>query len=88
MPAAPTWRTTGELAAILARPHHLRRTIGVALVVGAILFAINQLDVVLRGQATPGVWLKCGLTFLVPFCVSNYGIAVATRRRDRHGLTR
>ena len=49
--------------------------------VGTILFAINQLDVVLRGQATTAVWLKCGLTFLVPFCVSNYGIAIATHRR-------
>jgi hypothetical protein len=26
------------------------------------------------------VWLKVGLTYLVPFCVSNWGILVATRR--------
>ena len=66
---------------MLARPAHLKRTIAVALVVGTILFCINQLDVVVRGQATVVVWLKSALTYLVPFCVSNYGIAVATHRR-------
>lgn len=61
------------------RPH-LRRTIRAALVVGSVIFAINQLDVVLRHQATLGTYVKGALTYLVPFCVSNYGILVATRR--------
>jgi len=43
--------------------------------------AINQLDVVVSGHATPAVWLKIGLTYLVPFMVSNYGILVATHGR-------
>lgn len=59
---------------------HLRKTIGIAVVVGTILFAINQLDVVLRGAATPVLWLKVGLTYLVPFCVSNLGVLIASRR--------
>lgn len=53
----------------------------VALFVGAVLFSINQLDVVLRHQATASTYVKGALTFLVPFCVSNYGILVATRRK-------
>jgi hypothetical protein len=36
---------------VLYRPH-LRKTVTIALVVGTILFSINQLDVVLRGDAT------------------------------------
>ena len=64
---------------MLYRPH-LRKTIGIAVLVGTILFAINQLDVVLRGAATPVVWLKVGLTYLVPFCVSNVGVLIASRR--------
>lgn len=44
------------------------------------LFTINQLDVVLRGAATPLVWAKIALTYLVPFCVSNLGILIASRR--------
>lgn len=63
------------------RPH-LKNTTYTALGVGAVLFAINQLDVVLRGEATLTVWLKGALTFLVPFCVSNVGILVATRRKS------
>jgi hypothetical protein len=59
----------------------LRRTVTVALVVGTLLFVINQLDVVLSGHATATTWLKVGLTYLVPFCVSNYGVLIASRKR-------
>lgn len=64
---------------MLYRPH-LNKTVRIALVVGTVLFAINQLDVVLRGRATPLVWFKIALTYLVPFCVSNVGILIASRR--------
>ncbi len=60
------------------RPH-LRRTLVIALVVGTVLFAINQLDVVLRGDASGAVWLKSATTYLVPFAVSNAGVLVASR---------
>jgi hypothetical protein len=53
----------------------------IALVVGAVLFCINQLDVVARGSATTAAWVKTGVTFLVPFCVSNAGVPVAARRK-------
>ena len=45
-----------------------------------LLNAINQLDVVLRGNAGIVVWTKIAVTYLVPFVVSNLGILVATRR--------
>jgi hypothetical protein len=53
-------------------PAIFRRAIRIALVVGTLLFAINQLDVVLRGDLTPLVAAKIALTFLVPFSVSTY----------------
>jgi hypothetical protein len=65
---------------VVAYRPHLRRTIRVALFVGTVIFAINQLDVVLSGKATAVVYVKVGLTYLVPFAVSNYGILLATRR--------
>jgi hypothetical protein len=77
---APSWATWPEAPAVVAYPPHLRRTVAIALVVGTVLFAINQLDVVFRGEATGVVWLKVGLTYLVPFCVSNLGILIASRR--------
>ena len=53
----------------------------VALVVGFVLFAINQLDVVLRGEVTPLVVLKIALTFGVPYAVSTYSALQVNRLR-------
>jgi hypothetical protein len=78
----PTWATWREALAVVRYGPHLRKTIRVALIVGTVIFSINQLDVVLRHKATLATYLKGALTYLVPFCVSNYGILVATRRRD------
>lgn len=47
--------------------------------VGTLLLLINQLDVVLSGGFGPRLWLKTGLTYLVPFPVSNYGLVIGTR---------
>ncbi len=78
--APRTWSGWHEARAIVSHPPHLRRTIGIAFVVGTILVAINQLDVVLRGEATPAVWVKVALTYVVPFCSSNLGVLAALRR--------
>ncbi len=74
----PTWSTWREAPAIVL--HRLRRTVTIALVVGTVLFCINQLDVVIRGDATTLVWLKAALTYVVPLIVSNLGVLTATRR--------
>ena len=66
---------------MITTPHHLRRTIATALIVGTVLFAINQLDVVVRGDATTAVWVKTAVTYIVPFCVSNVGVLVGSRRQ-------
>lgn len=60
---------------------HLRRTLRIALVVGLILTAINQLDVILGGSATAFTWVKCALNFVVPFVVSNVGLLSGRRSR-------
>ncbi len=77
---APTWASWREAVRVVAYPPHLRKTLLIALAVGTVLFGINQLDVVLRGDATTGVWIKSAVTYLVPFCVANAGVLVASRR--------
>lgn len=67
---------------ICLRREHLRQTIKIALVVGTILFLINQADVVLGGDATAITWLKVGLSYCVPFIVSNLGL-LAGKRAER-----
>jgi len=56
------------------------RALVVALVVGTILFGINQLDAVLRGELTLTLAVKVALTYLVPYCVSTYSALEASRR--------
>jgi hypothetical protein len=85
---APVWSQWGQIPAVCLHPPNLRMSLIVAAVVGTILLVINQLDVLLRGQATPLVWVKIALTFLVPFCVSNYGILIASHRKMSNEPTR
>jgi len=79
----PTWSSVGDIPRVVFSRRSLIRTIGVALVVGTVLFAVNQLDVVLSGKATTGTWIKAATTYLVPFCVANYGVLTATHRPGR-----
>ena len=76
----PSWGTWHEAIRVITFPRHLRSTLTIALVVGSILFAVNQLDVVLNGDATAVTWIKIAVTYVVPFAVSNLGILTATRR--------
>lgn len=61
----------------------LRQAVRVAAVVGTVLFAINQADLVLHGHFTPAVAGKIALTYLVPFCVSTYSALGVNRLRPR-----
>ncbi len=61
-------------------PRNLSRCIAAAVIVGTLLFFINQADVVFGGRATAATWVKIGLSYLVPFFVANYGIVLAGRR--------
>lgn len=51
------------------------RALKVAVVVGPVLIAINQLDLILQRQFTFTMLLKSVLTFIVPYCVSAYSSA-------------
>jgi hypothetical protein len=78
---AATWSTGRELVSVALAPEHLKRTVCVALIVGTAFFAMNQLSVILAGDATALVWLKVTLTYLTPLFVSNFGVLSATRRQ-------
>ena len=59
-----------EVLRIALRPDVLRRALTYAVVVGAILIAINHGDRLLAGDFDFRRGLKLALTALVPFCVS------------------
>ena len=78
------WSTWREAAVVALAPHHLKRTTTIALIVGSTFFAMNQLSVVVAGQASAVVWIKVALTYLTPLLVSNFGVLTATRRSAAH----
>jgi hypothetical protein len=57
-----------------------RRSLFTALVVGTILTAVNQGDLVLAGEAPS--FTKVFLNYFVPYCVATYG-AVSTKRAEQ-----
>jgi hypothetical protein len=72
-------RLVRDALGICLRPEHLRRTLTIAVVVGTILTAINQADVIARGDATSTTLVKAALNYLVPFIVSNLGLLAGKR---------
>jgi len=54
-----------------------RRALKVAVLVGPILVAVNQGDVILLGELDVICLLKIGLTFMVPYFVSTFSSVAA-----------
>ena len=80
-PAPPTLRRS-----IVA---HLRTRMAVvactriALVVGTILSAINQLDTFAGGRYSGWIWVKVAMNYVIPFGVSSAGYIIAARKAHR-----
>lgn len=55
----------------------------IAAVVGLVLTAINQLDVIVGGDATTATWVKSGMNFVVPFVVANLGLLSGVQQARR-----
>lgn len=77
--APPSWSTWRDIPRVVLDARNLRQSAAAAVIVGTVLFAVNQLDVVMAGDATTAVWVKSAVTYLVPFTVTNYGIVVGSR---------
>ena len=76
--AAYQFHTPGGLSkkclpCALRHPPMLRRSGVIALVVGTVLTAINQGDVLLTGHWPPALLWKLPLTYAVPFVVATLG---------------
>lgn len=71
-----------------SRPSVVRRALGYAVVVGAILITINHADAILRGEVSAGRFTRMGLTVLVPYVVSTLSSVGATRAAAREAQAR
>lgn len=72
-----TWSRPTEAAAMLLRGHTARVASPTALVVGTILSAVNQVDVIAGGEATVGTWVRVAFNYAVPFVVASLGYLAA-----------
>ncbi len=75
-----TWREWCELA---CRRSVVIRGVKFAIVVGAILIAINHGDAILSGRLSATSYLKMGLTLIVPYLVSVFS-SVGAMMESRH----
>ena len=57
----------------------LKRSLGIAAIVGTVLLAINQGDMLLSGRWPAGLVWKVPLTYLVPFLVATWGALLNSR---------
>ena len=71
--------------AVAARRDIVSRAIKVGAIVGTILMAINQGDVLLQGNITAETVAKILLTYCVPYCVSTYASVEAVRSLEKTG---
>jgi hypothetical protein len=81
-PSAPRPPDPGALR-IALQASVVRRAIAFAVIVGAVLIAINHGDALLAGDVSPVRWLKMGLTVIVPYLVSTVSSVLAVRSLHR-----
>jgi hypothetical protein len=78
--APPTWACASEaLGVCLYRPNR-RRVAVIAGVVGSLLVAINQGGTLASGHLDWVVWVRVGLDYVIPACVSTMGVLAGSRR--------
>lgn len=82
-PPEERYHRLAESLGYCLQPRLLRRTVLIALVVGLLLTSVNQLDVIVSGEATTATWLRSGLNFVIPFLVANVGLLSARREASR-----
>ena len=72
-------RKRRSFLSLAVEPEIVQRALGYAIVVGAILIAINHGDSLLVGQISGGLVIKMLLTICVPYCVSTASSVGAIR---------
>lgn len=68
-----------SVVALLKRRDVQKRALVIAVIVGTILNCINQAPDLMQGASLE--WVKAGLTYCVPYCVSLYSSIAALRRQ-------
>jgi hypothetical protein len=81
----PHWSTPWQACLLIAKGHTRRTGLAVAGVVGTLLSAVNQGDVLVSGRAGAATWARVAVNYAVPFVVSSVGYLAPFRRPRRRG---
>lgn len=76
-----------EIAAVLFKPAHLRRTLTIAFLVGSWLTLVNLGDALLASGLSYTLLTKAVLNYLTPYVVANLGLLSRTDSRSEDVIT-
>jgi hypothetical protein len=79
----PSWTTVTQAMGLFWRGATFSTAAPVAIVVGTLLSLVNQLQVVLDGDATWATWVRIVVNYAVPYLVASIGFLSACRARPR-----
>lgn len=75
----PVWTRPVEAVGLVLRGRTARVAVPVAAVVGTVVSAVNQSDVIIGGQVTAITWVRIAINYLVPFVVASVAYLSACR---------
>jgi hypothetical protein len=78
---APSWTTPRQAFGLFCRGATFSTAAPIALIVGTLLSLVNQLHVVLGGDATWVTWVRVVVNYAVPYSVASIGFLSACRSR-------
>jgi hypothetical protein len=89
--ATTSWSRPGEAVVLFCRGRTARTAGPTAAIVGTLLSAVNQGEIVLAGEGNFATWLRIAVNYLVPYTVASIGFLSARRAvpchpPDRPGL--
>lgn len=73
------WNSLVARLRFICKPRMVRKALLAAVLVGALLLALNQGDVLLSGRVTRGALVKSFVTPIIPFCVTMLGAFLNSR---------
>jgi hypothetical protein len=82
--STPSWTTPRQAVGMFCRGVTFSTAAPTALIVGTVLSLVNQLHVVLDGDATWATWVRIVVNYAVPYTVASVGFLSACRARSQH----
>jgi hypothetical protein len=79
--SVPSWTTLPQAFGLFCRGATFRTAAPVAIIVGTVLSLVNQLQVVVDGDATWATWVRIVVNYAVPYAVASVGFLSACRAR-------